>query len=293
MPKIIYLCRQENEEAQRTFHNLPFTIYNLSFTTNKVVSFIQYHIENRVAYITLNNPQKRNALSPSLITELTLSFNNAQEDPAVKVIVLRANGEVFSAGADLAYLQQLQNNTYNENLTDSQHLMTLFNTMHKLQKVIIAQVEGHAIAGGCGLATICDIVFSTPQAKFGYTEVGIGFVPALVSVFLLRKIGEGNAKDLLLSGRLIDANEAHRIGMINYVVPANAIAQTVDTYAQRLCNNAASEALAHTKQLIANLQNLGFDEGLHYAAEQNATARASESCKKGISAFLNKEKINW
>lgn len=254
---------------------------------------IQYLIENRVGYISINRPDKRNALSPDLIRQLTLTFNNAQEDPNVKVIVLRANGEVFSAGADLAYLQQLQNNTYDENLTDSKHLMNLFNTMHRLQKVIIAQVEGHAIAGGCGLATVCDIVFAVPEAKFGYTEVGIGFVPALVAVFLLRKVGEGNAKDLFLSGRLISATEAHRMGMINYVVPANEIAQAVDKYAQRLCNNAASEALAHTKRLIADLQNLDFDEGLHYAAQQNATARASESCKRGIAAFLNKEKINW
>src|SRR5690606_7930442 len=137
-----------------------------------------------------------------LVTGLTTTFIRASEDEEVKVIVLRANGKTFSAGADLTYLQQLQQNTYEENVTDSEHLKELFTTIYYLPKVVIAQVEGHAIAGGCGLATVCDLVFAIPEANFGYTEVKLGFVPAIVSCFLLHKINEGLAKQILLTGEL-------------------------------------------------------------------------------------------
>jgi methylglutaconyl-CoA hydratase len=143
---------------------------------------IDFTINNRVGYITLNRPDKRNALSFELIRELKEAFYNAERDDAVKVIVLRAHGEVFCAGADLAYLQQLQEFSYEQNLADSNHLKDLFFQIYTLQKVVIAQVQGHALAGGCGLATVCDFTFSVPEAKFGYTEVKIGFIPAIVMV---------------------------------------------------------------------------------------------------------------
>jgi len=152
---------------------------------------VKYTVEDRVGYISLNRPEKRNALSYEMVTELKQAFNNAEEDESCKVIILQAEGKVFCAGADLAYLQQLQNNTYEENLEDSTHLMELFKQIYTSSKIVIAKVHGHAIAGGCGLATVCDFSFTVPEAKFGYTEVKIGFIPAIVKVFLLRKIGEG------------------------------------------------------------------------------------------------------
>ncbi len=158
---------------------------------------IEYAVADRIGYITLNRPDKRNALSFDLVKELKEAFARAEDDAAVKVIVLRANGEAFCAGADLAYLQNLQKFSHVENLADSNHLKELFLQIYILKKVVIAQVQGHALAGGCGLATVCDFSFSVPEAKFGYTEVKIGFIPAIVMVFLIRKIGEGKARHLL------------------------------------------------------------------------------------------------
>lgn len=254
---------------------------------------LTYEIENRVAYITLNRPEKRNALSAELVTELKQAFQEAAQSSEVKVIVLTGKGKAFCAGADLAYLQSLQTNTYEENLADSRHLMELFQQIYTLPKVVIAQVNGHALAGGCGLATVCDFAFSVPEAKFGYTEVRIGFIPAIVKVFLLRKIGEGRAKELLLSGNLITADEAQDMGLINHVVHAEALESRVREFAESLCTHNSGQSMAYTKQMIAAVQDMSLDEALAYAAEQNAKARASEDCQKGIAAFLNKETPGW
>ena len=255
--------------------------------------YIEYRQEERLAYITLNRPDKRNALSDKVVTELKTAFTLAEEDEGVKVIILNANGKVFSAGADLQYLQGLQTNTYEENLADSTHLMELFRHIYLHPKVVIAQVEGHAIAGGCGLATVCDFTFSVPEAKFGYTEVKIGFIPAIVMIFLVRKIGEANAKELLLTGKLIDAPEAVGKGLINKTIEANKIQEEVKAFALNLCGQASGESLKLTKQMLAKVQEMSLDDSLRYASEMNAQARAGEDCKKGISAFLNKEKLEW
>lgn len=254
---------------------------------------LQYTVQDRIANIVLDYAEKRNALSPDLILALTDAFRQAQADPEVKVIVLSANGEVFSAGADLAYLKSLQSNTYEENLADSQRLMTLFELIYTLDKVVIAQVEGPAIAGGCGLAVICDIVVATPESMFGYTEVKIGFIPAMVMIFLLRKIGESRAKELLLSGKLISAHTAQTMGLINFVVERSRIADEVRLYARHMCQEASGQALSTTKAMIAQVQTMNVHDALHFAAQQNAIARTTDDCKYGINAFLNKEKIVW
>jgi methylglutaconyl-CoA hydratase len=257
------------------------------------MNYIEYSVSDKIGYITLNRPDKRNALNFEVVADLKEAFKTASEDTKVKVIVLKANGDVFCAGADLAYLQQLQKNTFEENLADSNHLKELFYQIYTLNKVVIAQIEGHAIAGGCGLATVCDFSFSVPEAKFGYTEVRIGFIPAIVKVFLLRKIGEIKAKELLLTGELITAEVAKIMGLINNIVPAEAIADTVKGFANMLIKNNSGQSMAYTKQMIANVQSMSLEDGLDYAAEMNAKARASEDCKKGIASFLNKEPIVW
>ena len=151
------------------------------------MALVEYEAKDRIGFLTLNRPTKRNALNHELVTELLLGFQKAASDDSVKVIVLRANGETFCAGADLVYLQQMQKFSYEENLSDSLQLKELFLQIYTSKKVVIAQVQGAALAGGCGLITVCDFVFAVPEAKFGYTEVKIGFVPAIVMVFLLRK----------------------------------------------------------------------------------------------------------
>lgn len=257
------------------------------------MKWILYEVSERVAYITLNRPEKRNALSHELVAELDSCLVQAEKDEQVKVVVLRANGEAFCAGADLAYLQQLQHFSFEENLSDSLYLKQLFLRIYQLEKVVIAQVQGHALAGGCGLATVCDYVFAVPAAKFGYTEVKIGFVPALVMVFLLRKLGDQRARKLLLSGDAITASQALELGLITAVVEPDQLSATVNTFVRKLIRNNSGQSMKLTKQLIDAVQSLPLEQALQLAAETNARARATEDCKRGIAAFLNREEITW
>jgi len=259
----------------------------------KELQFANLKIENRVAYITINRPEKRNALNATVVQNLKDLFKFAEDSSDVKIIVLKAKGESFCAGADLAYLKELQSNSFDENLADSNHLKELFEQIYLNKKVVIAQVEGHAIAGGGGLATVCDFVFSVPEAKFGFTEVKIGFVPAIISVFILRKIGEKKTKELLLTGDLITANKAKAMELINYIVDSEHIEDEVQAFCEKLINNCSADSLALTKELLANVSSMNYNDGLTYASKMNATARSTKDCVSGISSFLNKEKIKW
>ncbi len=255
--------------------------------------YLTVEVADRVCYITLNRPEKRNALSPDLVTELKAGIKMAVEHLEVRCVVLNANGPAFCAGADLAYLQQLQNNSFEENLVDSTHLLELFQMIYESPLPFIAEVQGDAIAGGCGLATICDFVFAAETAKFGYTEVKIGFIPAIVSVFLIRKIGEAKSRYLLLSGELLSAQEAFQYNLVNRVMPAEELKDFTMNFAKNLSEKTSKEAIKATRRLIANLQDLPYGEALKFAANENAIARATSDCKKGISGFLNKEKLKW
>ncbi len=255
------------------------------------MKYINYDIIKQLGYITINRPEKRNALNPELINELKQTFTIAEKDKKVKIIILKANGNTFCAGADLSVLKTLQNNSFEENFVDSKNLMKLYKLIYTLDKIVIAQVEGHAIAGGAGLATVCDFIFSIPEAKFGYPETTIGFVPAIVSVFLIRKIGEAKAKELLLIGEIISAQKAADYNIFNYIVKKDKIKKSVYDFAKELITNASSDSLRITKQLIADVQNYNYNEALNLAAEINAKSRNTKDCKRGISAFLNKTKI--
>ena len=171
--------------------------------------------------------------------------------------------------------------------------MELFQIIYKHQKVVIAQIEGHAIAGGAGLATVCDFSFSVPEAKFGYTEVRIGFIPAIVMTFLVRKCGELRAKELLLSGEIIDADTAVKYNMINRTYAADEIKDKVKEFALNLCKQNSGQSMHVTKKMLADIQHFPIAEGLKFAAKMNAHARTTEDCKRGIAAFLNKEKLEW
>lgn len=257
------------------------------------MKWINYETTNRVATITLNRPEKRNALNHEVVAELKSAFNLAGTNKDVKVVVLKANGEAFCAGADLQYLQQLRHFSEEENRRDSDHLKELFEIIYTLDKVVIAQVQGHALAGGCGLATVCDFCIAAAEAKFGYTEVRIGFIPAIVMFFLVRKIGEARARQLLLTGELISATEAQQLGLINKVVESSSLTTEVDSLVQLLVNKNSMEAMAMTKQMIAEIQSMDMKSGLNYAAAMNAKARATDDCRRGIDSFLNKEKLSW
>ncbi len=254
---------------------------------------VGYELVNRVGYITLNRPEKRNALSFEFVHEIKHILSTAIDDDNCKVIVIKSSGEAFCAGADLGYLQQLQKNTFEENLIDSTHLMELFSMIYHAPKIIISQVEGAAIAGGCGLASVCDFCFATPESTFGYTEVRIGFVPAIVMVFLLRKVGETSAREMMLTGEVFDANQALNYKLINKVIDATLINEHVTKFAEKLCKSTSSQSITLVKQMAAHVPHLATLDALKYAAEINAKARATDDCKKGIASFLNKEKLIW
>ena len=255
--------------------------------------YVTYESQDRMARIMLNRADKRNALNGVVVAELIDALEKAESDDEVKIVVLGGEGKVFCAGADLAYLQQLQKNTYEENLEDSRHLKALFQKLYTLSKVVIARVHGHAIAGGCGLATVCDFAFTVPEAKFGYTEVRIGFVPALVKVFLLRKIGEANARRLLLTGDLISADEALQMNMVYRVVSTDQLDEEINVFARKLITSNSGNSMAITKKMIAEIPGKSLEDALDYAAVMNAKARETDDCRRGIASFLNKDELTW
>jgi methylglutaconyl-CoA hydratase len=255
--------------------------------------FTNYSCKDRIGFITLSRPEKRNALNNEFVKQLLLDFQNAITDSNCKVIVLNAEGSVFCGGADLQYLQDLQDNSFEENISDSEQLMQLFKTIYNSPKLVIANIQGHAIAGGCGLASVCDISIASENAKFGYPEVNIGFIPAIVSVFLLKKVGETIAKDLLLTGRKIDAKQAQEIGLITKAVQEKDLKQCVLDIATRACNNNSTQSVLLTKELMHKVQSMSVEEGLKQAVIANANARKTDDFKKGIASFLNNEKLTW
>ena len=254
---------------------------------------LRYEQEGRVAAITLHRPEKRNALSRGLVAHLKAALEDAAADERVRVIVLTGAGTAFSAGADLAMLRRLQEADVEDNLQDSQQLAGLFEQVYTHPKPIIAKVNGAAIGGGCGLAAACDFSIARVDARLGFTEVRLGFVPAIVMIFVRRKLGETRARDLLLRGKLVTAEEAAEMGLVSHAVPAEALEETVDELARELASETSGTAVALTKRMMANLPGMGLREALSYAAEMNALARGTADCRAGIDAFLNKQDPPW
>jgi methylglutaconyl-CoA hydratase len=252
-----------------------------SYTTIKI------RLEHPIFHLTLARPEKRNALSPEMISEISAALDEALADTDVRVVILSGEGGTFCAGADLSYIQQLSTFGAEENLADSRKLRDLYWKIYTFPKIVIAKVHGPALAGGAGLATVCDMTFASDDSQFGYTETMIGFIPALVSVFLTRKIGEQHARELLLSARKITAEEAYSLGMINSVVSCPELDETVQGYAMVVARNSPS-AVALTKKMLATIGGMGMEAALEYTASMNALARSTEDCKKGIAKFLNK-----
>lgn len=255
---------------------------------------LTYVAGHRSVRITLNRPQKRNALDDQMVRELTQAFNAAGRDPNIKVVVLTGEGSSFCAGADLEYLQRISKFDLEENTADSRQLATLFRTIYELRKPVLALVNGPALAGGCGLASVCDIVLaSREKATFGYTEVRIGFIPAVVMIFLLKRVGEGKARELILRGNVIDADEAARIGLVNAVVPESDLEASAQALIAELIEQNSLLSMGLSKEMLAKLHGLNLQDSLDFAANMNAAARMTPECKQGIASFLNKEKTRW
>jgi methylglutaconyl-CoA hydratase len=247
--------------------------------------------EGPVRWLTLNRPEKRNALSRELVDALHAALEDARESVA-RCLALTGAGKAFSAGADLEALRSMRTATLEENLADSAALADLLHAIARHPLPVIAALNGHAIAGGAGLAVACDFTVATSGALFGFTEVRIGFVPAIVMNFLLRTVGEKVARDLCLTGRRLPVEEARDLGLIGRVVEPGALAEAVAGIAAELATT-SPQAVARAKELFLELRALPLDEGLRHAAEANARARATPDCQEGIAAFLEKRTPEW
>ncbi|HEX3967297.1 MAG TPA: enoyl-CoA hydratase-related protein [Edaphobacter sp.] len=244
-----------------------------------------------VRRITLNRPERRNAMTPEMQVELIRAMEEAAAADC-RVVVFAGAGEGFCAGLDLSVLQTMNDKPAAEHTADAERIARLFRTLYELPKPTIALVQGAAVAGGTGLATICDFTLAAPEAKFGYTEVRIGFVPAVVSAFLTLQLGVKQARDLLLTGRLFAADEALRLGLVNEVVPAERLESRMLELTAVLKAN-SPESIAATKRLLAAQNKTWLDVAVAKALAANAESRATHDFREGVAAFLEKRKPVW
>jgi len=251
------------------------------------------HLEftGEIAMITLSRPEKRNAITAEMISELFTAFSEVESSPA-RVLILTGAGKAFCSGMDLEALKALAEQSPAEQREDADRLARLCLRIWSFPKPTIAAVNGHAIAGGCGIATLCDFTIAVPEAKFGYPEVRIGFLPAVVSVFLVRQIGEKQARDLLLTGRTIDAAEAHRLGLVSQVVPAKELMIAVQVLAASLLE-CSPVSLHMTKKLLCDFAAPEIEREIELAAAQSAQIRTTQDFQEGLASFLEKRPPRW
>jgi methylglutaconyl-CoA hydratase len=247
--------------------------------------------DGALATITLTRAEKRNAISAQMIAEL-LSALDEVEASAARVLILTGSGKAFCAGMDLAGLRAIASQSPEEHLEDSRRMAKMFYRIYSFPKPVITAVNGAAIAGGCGIATLADFTLAVPEAKFGYTEVKIGFIPALVSVFLRRQIGEKRARDLLLSGRIVDAAEALQLGLVTVIVPADKLAGFAREIGAAIIS-ASPTSIARTKRLLLSYDQRAIEAELELAVRENAGIRATADFREGVTSFLEKRDPKW
>jgi methylglutaconyl-CoA hydratase len=247
--------------------------------------------DGAIARITLNRPEKRNAVSFQLIADLLAALDEIEKSSA-QVGIITGAGKAFCAGLDLEELKTLLGKSHEQNVQDSTTMARMFRRIYDFPKPLIAAVNGAAIAGGTGIATMCDFTLAVPEAKFGYTEVRIGFVPALVSSILVWQVGHKIARDLLMTGRLFDAAEAHRYGLVNEVVAPEQLMARAEALAQSLLENSPS-SVRLTKKLINGFIRESLDRQIAQAVEDNARIRTTDDFREGVSSFLEKRKPKW
>ena len=247
--------------------------------------------DSGTAKITLNRPEKRNALSFQLLTDLMDALDEVEKSTA-QILILTGAGKAFCAGMDLEELKTLTGKSHAENVADSKKMARIFRRLYEFPKPTIAAVNGAAIAGGTGLATMCDFTVAVPEAKFGYTEVRIGFVPAIVSSILVWQVGHKTARDLLLTARIFDAAEAYRLGLVNEVVEAEQLQRRACELAMQLMENSPT-SVRLTKKLINGFITAQLDAQIEQAVEENARIRQTQDFREGVASFLEKRKPRW
>ncbi len=246
-----------------------------------------YTVEGAVALITLNRPEKRNALNDALIQELKDALRDADAQGSVRAVVITGAGADFCSGADLSALQKISESSITENLEDAQSLMELFAQIRRVRIPVVAAVRGRALAGGCGLATACDIVLAARSSRFGYPEVKIGFVPAMVMAILRRNVSEKRAFELITRGGEISAEDALRFGLINQVFDDGSFENEVESYVAGF-EKVSRSAVMLSKRLLYQMDGMTFETALHSGVDVNTIARMTDDCQKGIARFLKK-----
>ncbi len=252
---------------------------------------LRLEYDGPVATITLARPEKRNAISPRMIDDLLAALGEMETSTA-RIGILTGEGKAFCAGMDLEVLRTISSQTPEQNLQDSRRMAQLFRRLWGFPKVLIAAVNGAALAGGCALATLPDFTLAVPEATFGYTEVRIGFVPAIVSVFLRRRVGDARARDLVLTGRIFTAEEAQRLGLVNEVAASERLMARARELAGVLLANSPG-SLTATKRLLLQCEEPGIDREISLAIEANAAVRATADFQEGVASFLEKRAPRW
>jgi methylglutaconyl-CoA hydratase len=248
---------------------------------------IKSEVRNNNGIIIFNRPEKRNALHPEMTSLLKSKLDEFRNNEIIKSVIITGEGSSFCAGADLSYLIELENNSSVKNEEDTEKLADLFLMLYNFPKPVIAAVNGPAIAGGCGIASVCDfIIADKTNARFGYSEVKIGFIPAVVSIFLIKKIGDGKATQLLLTGEIINSEKAHQIGLVDYL--SDNVLEDALAFADKLNENSTFCTLM-TKDLLHNIASMKVHDAVNYCIRLNVISRSSEDFKKGINKFLNKD----
>jgi len=247
---------------------------------------IKSEIKNNTGIIILNRPEKRNALNPEMVSFLKPKLDEYRNNESIKSVIITGEGKSFCAGADLSYLNELRNYSTAKNEEDIEKLADLFLMLYDFPKPVIAAVNGPAIAGGCGIASVCDfIIADKTNAKFGYSEVKIGFIPAIVAIFLIKKIGEGKTRQLLLTGDIINSEKALQLGLVDYL--SDNVLDDAITFADKLNENSTTSTIM-TKDLIRNISNMKVHDAVNYCIRLNVISRSSDDFKKGINKILNK-----
>lgn len=250
---------------------------------------VLYSVDGAVARVTLNRPEKRNALNDAVIAGIKHALKEASQAKSVRVVVISGAGKDFCSGADLSALQKIANASVAENAEDARLLLELFLLIRQLPVPVVAAVTGRALAGGCGLATACDVVLAASSARFGYPEVKIGFVPAMVMAILRRNVSEKRAFELITRGAEISAAEAKEFGLVNQVFPDDVFTDEVNQYVAEFGKMSAS-AIGLTKTLLYQMDGMAFPEALETGADVNVIARLTDDCQQSIAKFLQKDR---
>ena len=253
----------------------------------EVNSPVLYAVEGAVALVTLNRPEKRNALNDELVAGLKEALRDADRREAVRAVVVTGAGADFCSGADLSALRKISEGSVTDNLEDAGSLMELYALVRRVRVPVVAAVRGRALAGGCGLATACDVVLASASARFGYPEVKIGFVPAMVMAILRRNVSEKRAFELITRGGEITAAEAERVGLVNQVFDDAEFESGVERYVAGF-ERVSRSAVRLTKRLLYHMDGMTFDAALQAGADANTIARMTEDCREGIERFLKK-----